>query len=311
MKQLMKTLMPLNIQMFAAGDNNDQPVRVYQKQFKELLTAVFNKQSYFGDVSPSGIEVLDAIQDNATAFSLKTSDIPVTVGTYNTDAAIAMGAGTSNTNRFGNRVEIIYTNTDVPYIGTWAYHEGIDRFTVNNNLDAAVADRLALQAQAKTQLLDNVIGKYISDNAGKTEALTALTDAAITTMFDNLAAYYTNIESVGEKVMKVNTALYNAIVKHPLATTAKSSSVNIDTNGVIQFRGFTIQEVPDAKFVAGEVAYVYIRGVGKPFLGINTSRAIESEDFDGRALQGAGKYGMFITNDNKKAVAKVTLPIVP
>ena len=41
---------------------------------------------------------------------------------------------------------------------------------------------------------------------------------------------------------------------------------------------------------------------------INTARTIESEDFDGVALQGAGKAGEFILPDNKKAVAKATTP---
>lgn len=292
----------------AVGNNNDQAVRYYQKQFAGIFASVFNKQSYFGDLSPSGVDVLDGVQENATAFSLKTSDIPVTVGTYNTGANVAFGTGTGNTTRFGNRVEITYTNTDVPYLGTWSYHEGVDRFTVNNNLDQAVADRLELQAQAKTQLLDNVVGTYLDTNAGHTAVLADFADASITTFFDELAAYYVNQEVVGDKVAKVNTSLYNAIIKHPLATTGKNSAVNIDTNGILQFRGFTINQVPDAKFPEGTAALVYVRGSGKPFLGINTARAIESEDFDGRALQGAGKYGCFVTLDNLRSVTKVTTP---
>lgn len=59
-------------------------------------------------------------------------------------------------------------------------------------------------------------------------------------------------------------------------------------------------------FQSGEVCYAYITGVGKAFTGINTARTIESEDFDGVALQGAGKAGEFILVDNKKAVVKVT-----
>ena len=81
----------------------------------------------------------------------------------------------------------------------------------------------------------------------------------------------------------------------------------IDENGVVKFKGFLIEEVPDDLFQTGEVAYVYIDGVGKAFTGINTARTIESEDFDGVALQGAGKAGEFILPDNKKAVCKVLL----
>ena len=76
---------------------------------------------------------------------------------------------------------------------------------------------------------------------------------------------------------------------------------------MVKFKGFLIEEVPDDLFQTGEVAYVYIDGVGKAFTGINTARTIESEDFDGVALQGAGKAGEFILPDNKKAVCKVLL----
>ena len=35
-----------DLQLFAAGDNNDLPARSYQLEFKRLLQAVFKKQSY-------------------------------------------------------------------------------------------------------------------------------------------------------------------------------------------------------------------------------------------------------------------------
>ena len=44
--------------------------------------------------------------------------------------------------------------------------------------------------------------------------------------------------------------------------------------------------------------------IGKAYLGISTSRTIESEDFDGVALQGAGKGGQWVSNDNQKAIVK-------
>ena len=65
--------------------------------------------------------------------------------------------------------------------------------------------------------------------------------------------------------------------------------------------------MPDRLFQEGEIAYIYIPNIAKAFTGINTARTIESEDFDGVALQGAGKAGEFIIEDNKKAVVKVTL----
>lgn len=296
----------INLQMYA-GENNDSPVRTYQKDFKGLLQAVFKKQSYFGDFFGGGIEALDGVQHNETAFYVKTSDIPVVFGTgYNKDAATAFGAGTGNSSRFGQRTEIVYTDTPVNYSWEWNFHEGIDRHTVNNSFDVAVADRLDLQAQAKTQQFNYKHSAFIASVAGKTEPLSGYTSDAVLALFNNLSKYYTNIHAIGEKVAKVNSDLYNAIVDHPLTTTGKNSAARIDDNGILRFKGFTIEEVPEDVMQENVVAYVYIRGVGKAFTGINTARTIESEDFDGVALQGAGKAGEYIPEDNKKAVVKVT-----
>ena len=65
-----------DLQLFAAGDNNDLPARSYQLEFKRLLQAVFKKQSYFADFFGGSIEAMDGIQENETAFYVKTSDIP-------------------------------------------------------------------------------------------------------------------------------------------------------------------------------------------------------------------------------------------
>lgn len=296
------------LQLFAAGDNNDLKARSYQLEFKQLLQAVFKKQSYFADFFGGGIEALDGVQENETAFYVKTSDIPVVVGTaYNKDANTAFGTGTSKSTRFGERTEIIYTNTPVTYSWEWVFHEGIDRHTVNNDFSAAVADRLELQAQAKTQKFNQAHSQFISASAGHTEALAGYTADAVLELFNGLSKYYTNIEAVGTRKAKVSSDLYNAIVDHPLMTSAKGSSANIDENGVAKFKGFIVEEIPEAMFQDGECCYAYIEGVGKAFTGINTARTIESEDFDGVALQGAGKAGEFILPDNKKAVVKVTI----
>ncbi len=298
----------MNIQLFAA-ENNDSPVRTYQKEFKGLLQAVFKKQSYFGDFFGGGIEALDGVQHNETAFYVKTSDIPVVFGAgYVKDGNTAMGTGTGKSSRFGERTEIIYTDTPVNYSWEWTFHEGIDRHTVNNSFDVAVADRLDLQAQAKTQKFNYQQSQFIAASAGKTEALTEYTDAAVLALFNKLSKYYTNIHAIGEKVAKVNSDLYNAIVDHPMTTTSKGSAANIDSNGIVRFKGFVIEEIPDDVLADNVIAYVYIRGVGKAFTGINTARTVESEDFDGVALQGAGKAGEYIPEDNKKAVVKVTGP---
>lgn len=297
-----------DLQLFAAGDNNDLPARSYQLEFKRLLQAVFKKQSYFADFFGGSIEAMDGIQENETAFYVKTSDIPCVCGTgYDKTATKAFGTGTGNSSRFGSRTEIIYTNTPAKYTWGWNFHEGIDRHTVNNDFAAAIADRLELQARAKTKAFNDAHGKFISQNAGHSETLLDYTDDNVLALFNALSKYYNNIEAVGTKRAKVCADLYNAIVDHRLTTTSKGSVANIDENGVVKFKGFLIEEVPDDLFQTREVAYVYIDGVGKAFTGINTARTIESEDFDGVALQGAGKAGEFILPDNKKAVCKVLL----
>lgn len=297
-----------NLQIFAAGDNNDLPARNYQLEFKKLLQAVFKKQAYFGDFFGGSIEALDGVQENETAFYVKTSDIPVVVGTgYSKDANTAFGTGTGKSSRFGERTEIVYTNTPVNYTWGWNFHEGIDRHTVNNEFNSAVADRLELQAIAKTKKFNLAHGAFISTSAGKTETLASYTADNVLALFNKLSKYFNNIEAVGVRKAKVTSDLYNAIVDHPLMTSAKGSSANIDNNGVVKFKNFVIEEVPDEMFKSGECCYAYIAGVGKAFTGINTARTIESEDFDGVALQGAGKAGEYILPDNKKAVVKVTI----
>ena len=298
----------IDLQLFAEGENNDLPARSYQLEFKKLLQVVFGKHSYFADFFGGSIEALDGVRENETAFYVKTSDIPVVIGTgYNKDANTAFGTGTGNSNRFGERKEIVYTNTPVNYSWGWNFHEGIDRHTVNNDYNAAVADRLELQARAKTQLFNAKHGAFIAASAGHSETLAGYTAESVLALFNKLSKYYTDLEVVGELKAKVSPDLYNAIVDHPLMTSAKGSSANIDSNGVAKFKDFAIEKIPSSMFADGVCCYTYVAGVGKAFTGINTARTIESEDFDGVALQGAGKAGAYILPDNKKAVVKVTV----
>lgn len=285
-----------------------EKARTYQRQFKELLKAVYRKQAYFKEFFGNTIEALDGVAHNAVAFYVKTSDIPVVVGAaYNTDGAVAFEGGTGNTSRFGPRKEIVYTDTPVNYTWGWTFHEGIDRHTVNANFDAALADRLELQAIAKTQLFDNKAAEFISSVANKEFEIAEINANSVLELFNDLSAEFTNLEVIGTRIAWVTPALYNAIVDHPLTTSAKGSTVNIDGNELVRFKGFAIKEVPETKFQEGELAYVAIAGIGKQFTGINTARVIESEDFDGVALQGAGKAGEFILEANKEAVVKVVL----
>lgn len=314
-----------DLQLFAAGDNNNQNIRYYGKQFAGIVEAVFAAQSHFGDFFAGGLETLDGVSEKATAFSVKTSDVAsaLTTGTvssagaytngYDTGANVGMGTGTGKTSRFGARTEVIYSDIDVPYSFNWTFHEGLDRHTVNNDFDAAIADRLDLQAQAKVAMLNAQHGAYISSIAGKVISKTSIDATSVAAVFNELSAHFVNACAVGTKVAAVNPDIYNAIIDCGLATTAKGSSVNIDREEVTMFKGFVIEQIPASDFAETTVSsntyddciYAYVQHIGKAFLGINTARTIESEDFDGVALQGAGKGGQWVPNDNKAAVAKV------
>ena len=172
-----------------------------------------------------------------------------------------------------------------------------------------MADRLELQAQAKTNQFNTHHGKFISDSAAETIEAAALTEEEVVKAFNALAKYFVNIGAVGTKVAKVTPDVWNIIVDSKLMTTAKGSSVNVDNNTVNTFKGFQLEVIPDAMFQKNECVYAYITGIGKAFTGIQTARTIESEDFDGVALQGAGKAGEYILPANKKAVAKVTATV--
>jgi len=314
-----------DLQLFATGDNNNQGIRYYGKQFAGIVQAVFQAQAHFRDFFAGDLETLDGVSEAATAFSVKTTDVAsaLTTGTvssagaytngYNTGANVGMGTGTGSTSRFGNRTEVIYANTDVPYSFNWTFHEGLDRHTVNNDFEAAIADRLDLQAQAKIAMLNAQHGAYISSIAGKVISKVSIDATSVAAVFNELSAYFVNAGAVGTKVAAVNPDIYNAIIDSGLATTAKGSTVNIDRETVEMYKGFVIEQIPASDFAETTVSsntyddciYAYVQHIGKAFLGINTARTIESEDFDGVALQGAGKGGQWCPNDNKAAVAKV------
>ena len=310
----------MDLQLFTDEENNNQNARSYSKEFLKMLQAVFGAQSYFGDFFAGGLEALDGIQHKDTAFSVKTSDVAcvITTGTlgqsgspaYNVGANVGFGTGTGKSSRFGDRTEVIYTDTDVDYTWDWVIHEGLDRHTVNNDFAAAIADRIELQARKKVAMFNAKHGAFISAQAGKTiTKKAAITKDNVGDLFNDLHKYFVNKGTVGEKVAKVTSDIYAAIVDTNLMTTAKGGTVSEDDQTAKKFKGFIIEEIPDELFQTDEVVYAYVKNVGKAFTGIETARTIESEDFDGVAFQGAGKAGEWILPDNKPAVVKVKLDI--
>ena len=76
---------------------------------------------------------------------------------------------------------------------------------------------------------------------------------------------------------------------------------------MFQNKGFTLIELPDDKFKGGEQIIFSADNVGVAGVGIQVARVLDSEDFAGVALQGAGKYGKFIPTKNEKAILKAKL----
>lgn len=274
--------------------------QLFSDRFVGLLPDVFRAQAAFAGVF-GDLQAVDGVSDSDTALRVKTNDLPTVVGAYSTDANVAFGTGTANSSRFGEMKEVIYKDVAVPYSAPWAIHEGLDRFTVNADLQAAVADRLDKAAQAEVRALNAQLGAYLVSKAaadlGSADDVVALFDAADERL--------TELEVNVPVSAYVAPDVYNKIIDNTLTTTGKRSSVNIDTNGVVEFKGFKVYKVASKYLKNGDktVKAVFAPdGIGRAFAGISTLRTIEAIDFDGIELQGAGKVGQYISDENLKAV---------
>ena len=286
-------------------NNNNLPVRVYTPQYTKVLSTIFGVQKAFaGALAP--IQTLDGIQHNTKAFMVKTNNTPVVVGTYNADSTKVFGAGTGLGSRFGELKEVVYQDTEVNYDYTLAIHEGLDRFHVNNDLDVAVADRLRLHSEAQTREMNKKIGKFLSTNAGETKELAKLDEASIQKLFNQVNAYVTNTEINAPIKCYIRVQVYNAIIDMASTNKSKGSNINLDSNGLLKYKNIELIVVPEQYFENNVVEIFYPDGIVIPFIGIETARTVEAEDFDGVKLQAAAKGGTFVLDDNKKAIIKVT-----
>ena len=286
-------------------NNNNLPVRVYTPQYTKMLSTIFGVQKAFaGALAP--VQTLDGVQHNTKAFMVKTNNTPVVVGTYNADSTKVFGAGTGLGSRFGELKEVIYTDTEVNYDYSLAIHEGIDRYTVNNDLNAAVADRLRLHSEAQTREMNKKIGKFLSTNAGETKELAKLDEASIQKLFNQVNAYVTNTEINAPIKCYIRVQVYNAIIDMASTNKSKGSNINLDSNGLLKYKNIELIVVPEQYFENNVVAIFSPDGIVIPFIGIETARTVEAEDFDGVKLQAAAKGGTFVLDDNKKAIIKVT-----
>lgn len=283
-------------------------IKYYTKNYAGMLPDIFMRKTPFLRVFGGALQVKADAEYNENFMDLKVSDTDVTIQEYSTDPNVAFGEGTGSTNRFGERKEIKSVDVTVPWESPLAIHEGIDKFTVNDIPDQVVAERLALHAIAWAGRVNTWLGKAISDNASET--LTGeLTEEGVTNLFADARKKFVNnkVSSGIEWVAYVTADVFNFLVDSELAKTTKNSSVNVDTQSLYMFKGFVLEELPDDQFVEGETVYFTAIGVGIAGIGLEVARALDSEDFNGVALQGAGKYAKYIPEKNKKAILKATL----
>jgi hypothetical protein len=283
-------------------------IKLYTKQYAGMLQDIFESKSAFLRAFGGEIQTIEGAEADSNFLNLKISDTDVVIQNYNTGENVGFGTGTGTSNRFGPRKEVKSVDLQVPFDTPLAIHEGIDSYTVNDIPEQVIAERLALHAVAWAENYDAVMSKELSDNADET--LTGdLTEEGVTKLFADARKKFVNnkVSNSVAWVAYVNADIYNFLIDSKLATTDKNSSANIDEQSIYKFKGFVLVELPDDKFQEGEQAYFVADNVGVAGIGIPVARTMDSEDFAGVALQGAGKLGKYIPEKNKKAILKATL----
>lgn len=284
-------------------------IKYFTKQYAGMLPELFAKKSAFLRAFGGVLQVKDGVNENDTFMELKVSDTDVVIQNYSTDANVGFGTGTGNTSRFGPRKEVKSVNKQVSYDAPLAINEGIDDFTVNDIKDQVVAERLALHGVAWAQHVDGLLGKLLSDSASEALEVALLNEDSVTKLFSDAHKKFVNnnVSTAVPWVAYVNADVYDLLVDSKLATTAKNSSANVDEQTLYKFKGFILSELPDEKFQTNEVSYFAADNVGVAGVGIQVTRAMDSEDFAGTALQAAAKYGKYLPEKNKKAILKAKL----
>lgn len=284
-------------------------IKYFTKQYAGMLPDLFAKKSAFLRSFGGVLQVKGGVNENDTFMELKVSNTDVVIQNYSTDPNVGFGTGTGNTSRFGQRKEVKSVKKQVSYDAPLAINEGIDDFTVNDIKDQVIAERLALHGVAWAQRVDGLLGKLLSDSASETLTAKLSDEASVTKLFSDAHKKFVNnnVSTVVPWVAYVNADIYDLLIDSKLATTAKNSSANVDEQTLYKFKGFILSELPDAKFQSGEGAYFVADNVGVAGVGIQVTRAMDSEDFAGTALQAAAKYGKYLPDENKKAILKATV----
>lgn len=287
-------------------------IKIYTKEFSELLPKVFAIKQHFLGTFGGSLQVTAGIEQKEKFMELKVSDTDVVVQSYSTDANTGFGSGTGKTSRFGERKEIKSIDVQVEYEAPLAIHEGVDDMTVNDDAEQVIEERAALHAEAWIEKLNALMSKALSTAASKT--LTGkLTEDGIAKLFAEAHKEFVNnkVSKDVRWVAYVNADVYNFIVEHKLATKAKDSSVNIDNQEVLKFKGFFLEELADEYFQSTEQAMFAADNVGVVGVGVNVYRVMDAEDFAGVLIQAAAKFGKHIPEKNKKAIIKAKLTATP
>ena len=272
-----------------ANFNNDKPVNLFTKEYERTLSTVFGCTTAF-QKALAPIQIKDGISMNEIAFSVKTNNTPVVIGEYNEKGDVNKGV-----NRFGDATEIVYADEDVPYDYTWSIHEMLDLFTVNNDPEDTVDERLVLQAEAKTRLSNTRVGKKVAEVAGKTVEMATVSEAEIHKVFNEAREYLRNMEVV---------APVSVYMTPSCKTVFDELKAKKGINGFTTT--FDVIEESERYFPENVAMLIIPDGVVSPFVGIEVVRTIVAHNHTGHNLQGAGKGGTFVLDDNKKAIIKVT-----
>lgn len=282
--------------------------KIYTKNYMAMLAKITESRSRFLRSFGGQIQIYDGVADSDTMLHLKVNNTKAVIKKYDKGENVGFGTGTGSTNRFGQRLEIKSIDLTVPYEAPIAIHEGIDNVTVNDVPDKVVAERLEENALAQTEYINELFAKALSDNASET--LTGqMTEGGVTKTFAAARKKFVNnkISKSIAWVAYVTSDVYDFLIDSKLATTAKNSSANIDEQSLYKFKGFVLEETPDEYFQEGEQVMFVVDGVGIAGVGLQIVRTIDADDFYGVAIQGAGKYGKYIADENKVGILKAKL----
>lgn len=283
-------------------------IKLYTKEYAGMLPDIFEGKSAFLRVFGGNLQTIAGKEADSKFLHLKTTDTDVVIQEYNTGENVAFGTGTGSSNRFGPRKEVKSVDVEVDFDKPLAIHEGIDNYTVNDIPSQVVAERLALHATAWAEYYDDIMSQTISAKASETlEGV--LTEAGVTKVFADAHKIFVNnkVSKSVARVAYVTADLFNFLVDSELAKVDKRSSADIDEQSMYKFKGFLLEELPDDKFQTNDDAYFVADNVGVAGIGIPVTRTMDSEDFYGVALQGAGKLGKYIPKKNEKAILKAQL----